>query len=246
MEKVTLTVMLSIGKACRRMAGKLFVESRSEKMREKIRLDLVSDVVCPWCIVGFNHLNAAIEKLGLRDNVDLHWQPFELNPDMPPEGEDLQEHLARKYGTSKADSERFRSNITQAGAKYGFTFNYSDTRKIVNTFDAHVLLNYAQSVGKQTALKLRLFHAYFTESKDVSNRDILVQEADSVGIPPSDARAALDNRLLIEQVHKAESEWKSMGITGVPTVVFNRKSALSGAQPQAVFEQVLSQLMEGQ
>ena len=211
-------------------------------MSDKIRLDVISDVVCPWCIVGYNHLNAAIEKLGLEDKVELHWQPFELNPDMPAEGEELRAHVARKYGSSKADSDRARENITQAGAKYGFEFNYFDGMKIVNTFDAHLLLDYAHEVGKQTELKMRLFSAFFTESKDVSQRDVLIAEAQAVGISADEAKAALNDNQIKERVRALESQWQQMGVSGVPTVVFNRTSALTGAQPQAVFEQVLTEL----
>ena len=211
-------------------------------MSDKIRLDVISDVVCPWCIVGYNHLNAAIEKLGLEDKIELHWQPFELNPDMPAEGEELRAHVARKYGSSKADSDRARENITQAGAKYGFEFNYFDGMKIVNTFDAHLLLDYAHEVGKQTELKMRLFSAFFTESKDVSQRDVLIAEAQAVGISADEAKAALNDNQIKERVRALESQWQQMGVSGVPTVVFNRTSALTGAQPQAVFEQVLTEL----
>ena len=213
-------------------------------MSNKIRLDIISDVVCPWCIVGFNHLNAAIEALGIQDKVDIQWQPFELNPDMPEEGEELREHFARKYGSTKADSDRARANITQAGANYGFEFNYYDGMKIVNTFDAHVLLDYAHSVGKQMPLKLRLFSAFFTEQKDVSKRDVLIEQAAAVGISEQEALVALNNDEIKQRVRAHQAQWQQLGVSSVPTVVFNRSSALTGAQPQEVFEQVLKELVE--
>ena len=213
-------------------------------MTKKIKLDIISDVVCPWCIVGFNHLNAAIEELGLQDKVDIQWQPFELNPDMPAEGEELRAHVARKYGSSKEDSDRARANITHAGANYVFEFNYFDGMKIVNTFDAHILLDYAHSVGKQMDLKMRLFSAFFTEKKDVSNQEVLLEEADAVGISREQALAALNNDEIKQKVRTLEAQWQQLGVSGVPTVVFDRTSALTGAQPQENFKQVLQELAQ--
>lgn len=215
-------------------------------MTEKLKLDIISDVVCPWCIVGFNHLNAAIEELGIEDKVEIQWQPFELNPDMPAEGEELTAHIARKYGSSKEDSEKARANITQAGAKYGFQFNYFDGMKIVNTFEAHVLLHYAEQIGKQMALKLRLFEAFFTEQKDISQKQVLLQEAAAVGITEEQALAALNNDEFKQQVRALQQQWRQLGVSGVPTVVFNRTSALTGAQPQETFTQVLQELIKQQ
>ncbi|WP_240352471.1 DsbA family oxidoreductase [Agarivorans sp. Alg241-V36] len=208
-------------------------------MNKKIKLDIISDVVCPWCIVGFNHLNAAIEELGIQDKVEIQWQPFELNPDMPPEGEELRAHVARKYGSSREDSDRARANITQAGANYGFEFNYFDQMKMVNTFNAHVLLDYAHSVDKQMALKMRLFSAFFSEQKDVSNQKVLIEEANAVGISTEQALAALNNDEIKQKVRSLEAQWQQLGVNGVPTVIFNRSSALTGAQPQENFKQVL-------
>ncbi|MCI2283591.1 DsbA family oxidoreductase [Colwellia sp. MSW7] len=211
-------------------------------MSEKIKLDIISDVVCPWCIVGYTHLAAAIAELGLQDKVEIEWQPFELNPDMPAEGEELRAHVARKYGSSKADSDRARETITQAGAEYGFNFNYFDGMKIVNTFDAHLLLDYAHQIGKQTELKMRLFSAFFTEHKDVSDRKVLIKEAETVGINEAQSQAVFADEALKSRVKTSISQWQQMGVTGVPTVVFNRKSALTGAQPQETFKQVLQEL----
>lgn len=213
-------------------------------MNKKIKLDIISDVVCPWCIIGYKHLTAAIEELNLQDKIELEWQPFELNPDMPPEGEELRAHVARKYGSSRADSDRARENITQAGAQYGFSFNYFDDMKIVNTLDAHILLDYAHQLGKQTELKMRLFSAFFTEQKDISDRNTLIQEAETVGISAAQAKAALTNNELKNKVKLSIVQWQQMGVSSVPTVVFNRTSALTGAQPQAVFKQVLLEMAE--
>jgi predicted DsbA family dithiol-disulfide isomerase len=213
-------------------------------MTKKIKLDIISDVVCPWCIIGYKHLAAAIVELNLQEQVEIEWQPFELNPDMPAEGEELRAHVARKYGSSKADSDKARDNIAQAGAEYGFNFNYFDGMKIVNTLDAHVLLDYAHQIGVQTELKMRLFSAFFTENKDVSKRDVLIKEAESVGITAEQSQMALSDDELRSRVKTLEAQWEKMGVSGVPTVIFNSTSALTGAQPKETFKQVLQELLD--
>ncbi|GLO62574.1 2-hydroxychromene-2-carboxylate isomerase [Vibrio sp. MACH09] len=213
-------------------------------MSKTIKLDIISDVVCPWCVIGYKHLEAAIEELAIQDKVEIEWQPFELNPDMPAEGEGLREHIARKYGSSREESDQARANITQHGSQYGFQFDFFEEMNMVNTLDAHVLLDFAHQVGKQTELKLRLFSAYFTEHKDVSDREVLIKEAESVGIAAEHALAALADEQIRERVKGLEAQWQQMGVSGVPTVVFNRTSALTGAQPQETFKQVLTELLE--
>ncbi|PMJ91536.1 DsbA family oxidoreductase [Vibrio sp. 10N.261.55.A7] len=215
-------------------------------MTNKIKLDIISDVVCPWCVVGYKHLEAAIQELGLQDKVEIEWQPFELNPDMPIEGEELGAHLQRKYGSTREDSDRVRSDLTQRGEQYGFKFDYFDGMKMVNTLDAHVLLDMAHALGKQTDLKLRLFAAFFTERKDISDRDVLINEAQSVGINAEQAREALDDKSIRDRIRQTEQQWQQMNISGVPTVVFNRTSAMTGAQPQEGYKQVLLELLEAQ
>ncbi|WP_017446527.1 DsbA family oxidoreductase [Gayadomonas joobiniege] len=212
-------------------------------MKDKIKLDIVSDVVCPWCIIGYKHLSAAIESLGIENQINIEWQPFELNPDMPAEGENLVEHVARKYGASKADSERARAQITQAGADYGFTFNYFPEMKIVNTFDAHVLLTYAHSIGRQTELKMRLFEAFFSEQKDVSKPEVLIEAAIQVGIAEDEAAAAIKSKQLQTTVKLRESNWLSLGIDGVPTVIINGSQALTGAHPEHSFKAALKKVI---
>ena len=212
-------------------------------MSKKIKLDIISDVVCPWCIVGYKHLEAAIIELNLQDKVEIEWQPFELNPDMPVEGEELRAHVARKYGASREDSDRARESISKAGAAYGFNFNYADNMKIVNTLDAHILLDYAHKLGKQTELKLRLFSAFFTEHKDISLRNILAQEAEVVGITKAQVEAAFADDDIVNRVKAHELQWQQMGVSGVPTVIFDRTSALTGAQAQETYKKVLQELV---
>ncbi|GAL13392.1 2-hydroxychromene-2-carboxylate isomerase/DsbA-like thioredoxin domain [Vibrio astriarenae] len=211
-------------------------------MTKKIKLDIISDVVCPWCVVGYKHLEAAIKELDLQEQVEIEWQPFELNPDMPVEGENLRAHVARKYGASREDSDRARTEIVQRGAEYGFKFDYFEEMKMVNTLDAHVLLEYAKSLGLQTELKLRLFSAFFTEHKDVSDREVLLSEVQAVGIDVQGATEALVNESFKEEIRSTEAQWHQMGISGVPTVVFNRESAVTGAHPQESYKQILQEL----
>ena len=212
-------------------------------MNNKIKLDIISDVVCPWCIIGYKHLEAAIKELGLQDRVEIEWQPFELNPDMPVEGENLREHIVRKYGSSPEESDNARTNISQRGKQCGFEFDYFDGMKIVNTLDAHVLLEHAKQFGLQTALKLRLFSAFFNEHKDISDRQVILDEAVSIGISIDEALTALTNERLRNEVRSVEEQWKKMGVSSVPTVVFNRESALTGAHPQESYKQVLQELV---
>lgn len=211
-------------------------------MSSTIKLDIVSDVVCPWCIVGYNHLQAAIEELGLQNRVEIEWQPFELNPDMPAEGENLRAHVARKYGASAEDSQKAREEIRQRGAEYGFEFNYFEDMKMVNTFDAHILLDYAKSQGKQTELKLRLFSAFFSEQKDVSLHSVLLDEVEQLGLDRAEAQRWLDDEEVRRQVREHQAMWTQAGISSVPTVVFNRESAISGAHPVETFKQILTEL----
>ncbi|WP_119969312.1 DsbA family oxidoreductase [Shewanella japonica] len=213
-------------------------------MSDKIKLDIVSDVVCPWCIVGYQSLQQAIRELDIADKVDIEWQPFELNPNMPPEGEELRAHVARKYGSSREDSDNARANITARGAELGFEFNFGDNMHIVNTFDAHILLDYAKQFDKQTQLKLRLFSAYFTEHKDISDRAVLAEELAAVGLQVDEAMALLDTPEVRTRINMEKGQWTAAGISSVPTVVFNRTSALNGAHPVDSYKQVLTQLLE--
>ena len=212
-------------------------------MSNKIQLDVVSDVVCPWCIVGYKNLQTAIQELGVAERIELQWQPFELNPNMPPEGQDLREHVAEKYGSSLEESNQARINITARGKEAGFTFNFFEEMKIVNTRDAHILLEYAHEMGKQTDLKLRLFTAAFTDQKDVSNRATLLDEISALGLDVNEATARLDSDKHRQEVIAQEQEWQRLGISAVPTVVFNRTSAMSGAQPVAAYKEALSELL---
>lgn len=213
-------------------------------MKEKLKIDIVSDVVCPWCTIGFKRLEKAIKELGIEDQVEIEWQPFELNPHMPAEGQNLQEHIAEKYGSTLEQQKESQQHMMDAGNELGFTFDYFEDMRMSNTLEAHILLEYAKDFGKQTDLKMRLTTSFFSERKDVSKRDVLKQALLDVGLNAEEALAKLDNEEARHEVRTKEDYWKNLGINSVPTVVFNRKSAVTGAQPVDVFKQVLTELLE--
>ncbi|MGB1312585.1 DsbA family oxidoreductase [Bizionia paragorgiae] len=213
-------------------------------MTEKLKIDIVSDVVCPWCTIGYKRLEKAIMDLGMQDQIDIEWQPFELNPNMQTEGQNLQEHLREKYGMTVGQQKQSQQQMEQAGAELGFTFDYYDDMQMANTFEAHVLLEYAKAFNKQTALKMQLTKAFFSERKDVSKRAILKEALLEVGLNADEALAQLDNDDAKKEVRTKQEYWKSLGVNSVPTIVFNRKSAVTGAQPVDTFKQILTELLE--
>tara|TARA_R110002051_G_scaffold283920_1_gene345905 strand:- start:13 stop:657 length:645 start_codon:yes stop_codon:yes gene_type:complete len=212
-------------------------------MTKKLKIDIVSDVVCPWCTIGYKRLEKAIQELGVADQIDIEWQPFELNPNMPAEGQNLNEHITEKYGSTLEQQNQSKKMMTDVGEELGFKFDYFDDMRMVNTFDAHVLLEYANDFGKQTELKMTLTKAFFSDRKDVSKRDVLKAALLEVGLNADEALAKLDSDEARLEVRNKQGYWKNMGVNSVPTIVFNRKSAVTGAQPVDTFKQVLSELI---
>ena len=212
-------------------------------MKDKIKIDIVSDVVCPWCIIGYKRLEKAIIEMGIEDQVTIEWQPFELNPYMPKEGQDLREHISEKYGSNEQQQDESQQRMTQAGVELDFTFNYNQDMRMVNTFEAHVLLDYAAQFGKQTELNLALIAFFFTDQKDVSNREVLREAMLKVGLNADKGLAQLDDKTVEKDVRDKQQYWKDMGVNSVPTVVFNRKSAVTGAQPVDTFKNILKELL---
>jgi predicted DsbA family dithiol-disulfide isomerase len=215
-------------------------------MTKKLQIDFVSDVVCPWCAVGLASLETALKRLNGEIAADIHFQPFELNPDMAPEGEDRDEHLAKKYGRSKEDFAAARESIRQRAAAVGFTMNPQE--RIYNTRDAHRLLHWAALVDKpkqgttQAALKHALLRAYFTDARNVADFDVLVAAAAEAGLDPKEAREILDSNRYAEEVRLEEQAWLANGINSVPAIVVNRKYLISGGQPPEVFEAHLREM----
>ncbi len=207
-----------------------------------VQIDIVSDVVCPWCIVGYLQLQQALEQTGL--TATPRWHPFELNPDMPPEGENLRDHIMRKYGSTPEQSQAARDNLTVLGADLGFEFNFSDDSRMVNTFAAHQLLDLAEGQDRQHELKLALFKAYFTDGLDVSDHDILADLATTVGLNAEGARAVLTSREHAATTREKQQFWTSRGIQGVPAMVFAGKYLVTGAQGAENYANVLQRCVQ--
>jgi predicted DsbA family dithiol-disulfide isomerase len=204
-----------------------------------MRIDFVSDVACPWCAVGLNALERALERSGV--DAELHMQPFELNPAMPAEGADAAQYLKAKYGIGDAQLAANRARIAERGAAEGFVFG--ERRHVWNTFDAHRLLYWAGvESGAQRALKHALLGAYHGEGRNPSAHDVLLELATRVGLPAERAREVLERGEFADEVREAERFWLDAGISGVPAVVVNRRHLISGGQPSAVFEQALRQI----
>lgn len=209
-----------------------------------LRIDFVSDVVCPWCAIGLASLEQALQKLDGEVAADVHFQPFELNPQLPPEGESIAEHLQKKYGMDDAQLAANQDRIRQRGVELGFAFDMGARSRIVNTFDAHRLLHWAEGEGegKQRGLKQALLRAYFSEGRDVSDRDTLVAIAASAGLDPARAREILDSGEFGKEVRIAEQFFTQAGISGVPAIIIERKHLISGGQPPDVFERALREI----
>jgi len=201
----------------------------------------VSDVSCPWCVIGLKSLEQALENVGDAATVDIHFQPFELNPQMAPEGQDIGEHLAQKYGASAEQRAETSEMIRARGADLGFTFGQRD--RIYNTFDAHRLLHWAEEQGLQRELKMALFDAYFTEGYNPGSHDVLVRVAGQVGLDAAEASRILASDTYAAEVREREQFFQRHGINSVPAIIINQRHLISGGQPPEVFEQALRQIL---
>jgi predicted DsbA family dithiol-disulfide isomerase len=206
----------------------------------KLRIDIVSDVVCPWCIIGYRQLDAALQATDTAH--EIYWHPFELNPDMPAEGQNVREHVAEKYGTTREQSEQSRIQMMQLGADVGFRFHFAEDMRMHNTFHVHQLLHWAQQHGGAHALKLALFAAHFTDNRNLSDDTVLADVAAGVGLDRAEALVTLADQRFAADVRSAENHWLGQGIRGVPAMVFNRRHLVSGAQGVERYTQVLAQL----
>ncbi len=207
-----------------------------------MKIDFVSDIACPWCAIGLNALEQALARLDATVPVELHFQPFELNPQMPPEGEDIVQHLTRKYGLSADAVAQNAEAIRQRGASVGFTFGIGKRRRTYNTFDAHRLLHWAGLEGRQRELKHALLRAYFTDGEDPSNHDVLARVAASVGLDADMARAILGSDRYASEVRERERFYQAQGIHAVPSVIVDDRHLIQGGQPVEVFERALREL----
>ncbi|MES2298992.1 MAG: DsbA family oxidoreductase [Pseudomonadota bacterium] len=213
-------------------------------MGKQLKIDFVSDVSCPWCIIGLKSLETALARMGKQVDATVHFQPFELNPQMGPQGQDIGEHLAQKYGATPEQTEQTREMIRERGAALGFQFDMGKRSRIYNTFDAHRLLHWAEEGGRQHALKMALFEAYFSKGEDPSSHAVLTRVAAEVGLDAAETAAILDSDRYAAQVREREQFYVGKGVHAVPAVIINERHMISGGQPPEVFEQALRQIAQ--
>ena len=210
--------------------------------KEPLRIDIVSDVVCPWCVVGYKQLDEALKQT--QTDYEIHWHPFELNPNMPSEGQNMREHIIEKYGSSTQESDASRARITEAGAEVGFDFNFTDDMRMHNTFNLHQLLHWAQPQGHMHELKQALFTAHFTHGRNISANEVLADIAAEVGLDRAEAVAVLEDQRFAQDVRELEQHWQRQGIQSVPAIIFDEQHLVSGAQGVDNFTSILKQLAD--
>ena len=213
-------------------------------MPAPLHIDFVSDVACPWCAVGLAALERAIDRLEGEVAVEIDFQPFELNPQMGPEGQDVGEHLTQKYGSTPEQQAQARAGIAARGAAVGFTFRKEGRGRVWNTFDAHRLLMWAGELGarQQRDLKMALLKAYHGEGRSPADHEVLLDMVDSVGLDRKEAQLVLEGGRYTNEVRERERQFQQMGISAVPSVIVNNRHLIQGGQPPEVFEQALRQL----
>jgi predicted DsbA family dithiol-disulfide isomerase len=218
-------------------------------MTTPLKIDFVSDISCPWCVIGLKALDQALARVAGDVTAELHFQPFELNPNMAAEGQEITEHITQKYGITPEQADANRENIRQRGAQLGFKFSAADEpgggrHRIYNTFDAHRLLHWAelQGAGPQRALKEALFAAYFTDGESPASHEVLARVAGEAGLDAAGALEVLASDAYADEVRERARFYLSQGIHSVPAVIINDRHLISGGQPAEVFEQALRQI----
>jgi predicted DsbA family dithiol-disulfide isomerase len=215
-------------------------------MSTHLKIDFVSDVACPWCAIGLGALEQALEKVSGEISTELHFQPFQLNPDMPPEGQDITEHLSQKYGSSAAQQAQNYESIRQRGAEVGFEFKLGGRGRTWNTFDCHRLLYWAGELGAdaeghsiQALLKKEMLKTYFTDGHNPADPAELLAAVKRLGLDEARAQTILESDEYSPQVRARQRFYASHEIHAVPAVIINDRHLISGGQPAAVFEQAL-------
>ena len=217
----------------------------------RVTIDIWSDVMCPWCIIGYSQLQKALAELDGEIAAEIRWLPFELNPDMPPEGEGQAEHIARKYGRTPEQAGEARGQMKAIAERAGYALDYQGAgdpppARMWNTFAAHKLLKWAlveAGAEAQTRLKLALFDAHFQQRRNVSDPDVLVEVAAAQGLDPAGARAALDDAALGQIVRAEEAQAWDMNISGVPAMVVQGRYLIPGAQEPEVYANALRRVV---
>jgi predicted DsbA family dithiol-disulfide isomerase len=214
-------------------------------MSKPLKIDYVSDVVCPWCAIGLHGLEIALDRLGQRADAEITFHPYELAPTMPRAGQVHLDYITGKLGISADQARAARAQIRQRAADVGFAINRDDTTRIYNTFDAHRLLAWAQETGRQLPLKEALMTAYFTELKNLGDPEVLVAAVEKAGLDGAEARAILESDRYADEVRAEEAEWRERGVRSVPTVIVNGH-VIGGAHPPAEFERQLREILAEQ
>lgn len=205
-------------------------------------IDIISDVSCPWCIIGYRSLQSALTELDIESNVKINWLPFELNSEMPIEGQDRSEHIQQKYGISEQQAQANRQQLVNRGLELGYEFNFPDNGRVYNTFNAHRLIHWSKTHNLQTQLKLALFDLYFKDAGNPSDSKELLDCVKSVGLPVSEAQKILASDSLSTEVRADQQRNQQNGISAVPAFIFNNKYLVSGGQPKETFIQVMQEL----
>ena len=204
-----------------------------------MNIEIISDVSCPWCIIGYQSLNSALIELDLQDSVVITWKPFELNANMPVEGQEISEHIQQKYCATPEQSAANRANIKARGKAVDYEFNFADDGRIYNTFDAHRLIHWANKFGLQTKLKLALFDLYFQQQGNPSDHQSLVEVAKGIGLDPIKAGEVLESGQFTNEVRADMNTAQQQGIHSVPSFIFNNKLLVTGGHPKETFINVL-------
>ncbi|OSP53567.1 DsbA family protein [Pseudoruegeria sp. SK021] len=218
-------------------------QSEQDGATAPLRIDIVSDVVCPWCVVGYRQLSEALTNTGTPHEV--FWHPFELNPDMAADGQNMREHIAEKYGSTPEQSQENRDRLTAIGADLGITFRFSEEMRMHNTFNTHQLLHWADQFGRKNDLKQALFTAHFTDQRSLSDIAVLAEIAAEIGLDRDEALTVLKDQRFAQEVRTAETFWLQQGIRGVPAMVFDRQHLVTGAQGVDTYTDILKQLAQG-
>ncbi|WP_296240415.1 MULTISPECIES: DsbA family oxidoreductase [unclassified Psychrobacter] len=211
-------------------------------LKKPLRIDIVSDVVCPWCAIGYSQLAEALKQTNTPH--EIHWHPFELNPNTPHEGRNYREHIMEKYGTTAEDIKESRARMTAAGEEAGFNFQFTDEFRTYNTFNTHQLLYWADQQGRMHDLKQALFVAHFVDNKNVADSTVLADVAAEIGLDRSEALAVLEDQRFAAAVEKEKQHWQQQGIQSVPSMVFNERHLISGAQGVENYKSILQQLAD--
>lgn len=209
---------------------------------QTLQIDIVSDVMCPWCIIGYKGLESALNQLSDTVKAEINWMPFELNPQMPKTGQNVREHIMEKYGITAEQSAQNREVMAQRGREVGFNLNFSDDMRMINSFDLHRLLSWAKAHNKQHDLKMAFFKAHFTDNQPLNDNSVLLNVVEATGLDRSEAEAILNSDAYAEEVREEESLSMERGIHSVPMFIINGKYGINGGQPVDVFVGALQQI----